>query len=1100
MIGIDLGTTKSCVAVMQGGIPQVIPSAEGPRTTPSAVSFAADGLLLFVGGPAKLYSRSSPENTITGVLRLVGRTFSSPEIQAARRVLPYRLVEAPGGDVHIQVGPEVYSPAQIASLVLRKLKTEAEGHLGEPVDEAVIAIPTCFNYWQRQVIRDAAHRAGLKFLRLINASSAAALAYTLKCTGRVGQIVAVCDLGGGTLDIAIVEISEGLCQVRATAGDTHLGGEDFDQKITDWLTAEFQGATRIDLAQDRTILARLKGAAEMAKCELSTRQQTEIVLPLIVPDASGPKHLNTVLTRQKCEELTGDLLEWAIDGCERCLVDAHMTPDQIDEVLLVGAQTRAPAVMEMVSRVFGKRPTRAVDLDEGVAMGAAIQAGIIHGKVMDLVLLDVTPHTLGIETKDGTFTPLVRRNSTIPTRRSRVFTTLTDDQTRVEVHILEGESEVVGRNVGLATLELEIPATPRGVRQVEVAFEIDLDGVVGVGVAEEASGRSQSMVIREVRPAEGFPQPVAATIGLPKGLTVMPVALDTIGIEAIDGTCTPLIRRNTRLPVGGSCVVSTTADSRRRVELHILEGESDVAAYNRSLARLELRDVPSSALGVSQVELTFEMGLDGTISVSARAPITGRGRSVSISPCGRLTYHDLGRSPEEESQVQGPMAFSNAATVEAWSLNPLVEQFRRGGVAREMRLMAAQGVLPLKPEDLVELWTNLVGDPDGAVRAAAEASLAGFPAASLQPILKSRDTPPGVLAWAVAHRREQELREIALQNTALPDEAVEAVARTLPQALAQLVLINQTRLRRRTSLFVALESNAGLNNDQRRRLRELRESFHIGEVEAAPPPVATLPPPPPLEPERELAPPSDVFLTEDQAVVTYLSEEERQQTEKVSAVQKIYRLNTAEKLITALKGSREERAILIRDPSRLVAMGVLGSPKITEAEIEAFSGMKNVSDQILRDIGNHREWTRRYQVVKNLVFNPRTPIDVALTLLPRLGPRDLRSLSVDRTVPEVVRGHAQEAADKSWREYVARGRDWAVAARRQLDAVVADTMRSVQSVESKLTPEERQSVLDAIQLAKGLKEDPDVRLRELKEALEDLEKAARLIGRATLRP
>jgi hypothetical protein len=346
---------------------------------------------------------------------------------------------------------------------------------------------------------------------------------------------------------------------------------------------------------------------------------------------------------------------------------------------------------------------------------------------------------------------------------------------------------------------------------------------------------------------------------------------------------------------------------------------------------------------------------------------------------------------------------------EARALNPLVEQFRRGGVAREMRLMAAQGVLPLKPEDLLELWTNLVLDPDEGVRTAAEGSLAGFPAAELQPILKSRDTPAGVLAWAVAHRPEQELREVALQNTSLPDEAIEALAPTLPQALAELVVINQTRLLRRTSLLVALESNAGLNNDQKRRLRELRESFHIGEPGAAAPAPAPAPPPAPEpEEEPELAPLGEVFITEDQAVVTYLSEEERQQTEKLSAVQKIYRLNTAEKLITALKGSREERAILIRDPNRLVAMGVLGSPKITEAEIESFSAMKNVSDQVLREIGNHREWTKRYAVINNLVRNPRTPIGLALNLVPRLGPRDVKSISVDRNVPEAVRKIAQK--------------------------------------------------------------------------------------------
>jgi hypothetical protein len=345
---------------------------------------------------------------------------------------------------------------------------------------------------------------------------------------------------------------------------------------------------------------------------------------------------------------------------------------------------------------------------------------------------------------------------------------------------------------------------------------------------------------------------------------------------------------------------------------------------------------------------------------------------------------------------------------EARALNPLVEQFRRGGVAREMRLMAAQGVLPLKPEDLVELWTNLVGDPDAEIRAAAKGSLSGFPAAELQPILKSRDTPPGVLAWAVANRPEQELREFALQNTALPDETIEALAPTLPQALAELVVINQTRLLRRTSLLVALESNAGLNNDQKRRLRELRESFHIGVVAPAAAPAPAPTPQPAPEPEPELAPLGDVLLTQSEYEIRMLSEEERQQTEKVSAVQKIYRLNTAEKLITALKGSREERAILIRDPNRLVAMGVLGSPKITEAEIESFSAMKNVSDQVLREIGNHREWTKRYTVINNLVRNPRTPVGMALSLVPRLGPRDVKSIAVDRNVPEPVRKMAQK--------------------------------------------------------------------------------------------
>jgi hypothetical protein len=350
---------------------------------------------------------------------------------------------------------------------------------------------------------------------------------------------------------------------------------------------------------------------------------------------------------------------------------------------------------------------------------------------------------------------------------------------------------------------------------------------------------------------------------------------------------------------------------------------------------------------------------------------------------------------------------------EARSTNPLVEQFRRGGVARDLRLMAAQGLLPLKPEDLLELWTDLVQDPEEGVRAAADKSLSSFPAAELLPILKSRDTPSRVLSWALTHRSEHELREVALQNTSLPDETIETLAPVLTQALAELVVINQTRLLRRNSLLVALESNAGLSNDQKRRLRELRETFRIGQADAVVPPAATPapkeePPEPEPEPEPEIAPHGDVFMTEDEALVRYLSEEERQQTEKVSAVQKIYRLNTAEKLITALKGSREERAILIRDPNRLVSKAVLGSPRLSDPEVEAISGMKSVSDEILRTIGHHREWTKRYAVVKNLVCNPRTPIGIALTLVPRLSPRDIKGISVDRNVPEPVRKQAQK--------------------------------------------------------------------------------------------
>ena len=502
VIGIDLGTTNSCVAVMEGGAPQVIPNQEGARTTPSIVGFTAKGERL-VGQIAKRQALTNPKNTVFAVKRLIGRKFTSKESEQSRRFLPYQLTEAPNGDVHIQIDDRVYSPPEISAFVLQKLKAAAEDYLGEGVDEAIITVPAYFNDPQRQATKDAGLIAGLKVSRIINEPTAAALAYGLGKNAR-GQFVAVYDLGGGTFDISILEMADGLFQVRATGGDTFLGGEDFDQRVIDWLIGEFLAETSIDLRQDRMALQRLKEAAEKAKCELSTAQQAEIVLPFISADASGPKHLNTVLTRQKYESLTDDLLERTIEPCRRCLVDAGLKPEQIDEVLLVGGQTRAPKVTEVVRRVFGKEPNRSVNPDEGIAMGAAIQTGIIAGEVKEMVLLDVTPHTLGLETKDGTFTPLIERNSTIPTRKSRVFTTVADNQTKVEVHVLQGESDMAAYNKSLAKFELtNIPPAPKGVPQVEVSFEIDVNGIMAVSALDQATGRSQSMVIH---PSGGLSQ------------------------------------------------------------------------------------------------------------------------------------------------------------------------------------------------------------------------------------------------------------------------------------------------------------------------------------------------------------------------------------------------------------------------------------------------------------------------------------------------------------------------------------------------------------------------------------------------------------------
>jgi molecular chaperone DnaK len=494
VIGIDLGTTNSCVAVMEGGAPQVVPNQEGARTTPSIVGFTTKGERL-VGQIAKRQALTNPKNTVFAVKRLIGRKFRAPEVEQARQFLSYQLSEAPNGDLHIQIDDKLYSPPEISAFVLQKLKAAAEDYLGEPVEEAIITVPAYFTDPQRQATKDAGLIAGLKVSRILNEPTAAALAYGLNKHAN-GQFVAVYDLGGGTFDISILEMAEGLFQVRATGGDTFLGGEDFDQRVIDWLIAEFQRETNIDLKQDRMALQRLKEAAEKAKCELSTAQQTEIVLPFISADASGPKHLNTVLTRQKYESITDDLLERTIDPCRRCLSDAALKPEQIDEVLLVGGQTRAPKVTELVRKVFGKEPNRTVNPDEGIAMGAAIQTGIIAGEVKELVLLDVTPHTLGIETKDGTFTPLIERNSTIPTRKSRVFTTVADNQTKVEVHVLQGESDMAAYNKSLAKFELtNIPPAPKGVPQVEVSFEIDVNGIMSVSALDQATGRSQSMVI-----------------------------------------------------------------------------------------------------------------------------------------------------------------------------------------------------------------------------------------------------------------------------------------------------------------------------------------------------------------------------------------------------------------------------------------------------------------------------------------------------------------------------------------------------------------------------------------------------------------------------
>jgi len=479
---------------MEGGTPQVIPNQEGARTTPSIVAFTSKGERL-VGQIAKRQALTNPQNTVYSVKRLIGRRFSSPEVQNAQKVLPYQIVEAANGDAHLQIDDKVYSPPELAAIVLQKLKAAAEDYLGEPVEEAIITVPAYFNDSQRQATKDAGTIAGLNVQRILNEPTAASLAYGMT-EGATGK-VAIYDLGGGTFDVSILELNAGIYQVLASGGDTYLGGEDFDQLIINWLVEEFQTENEIDLTGDRMALQRLKEAAEKAKCELSTQAQAEIVLPFISANQSGPKHLNTVLTRTKFEQMIEPLLERTRKPCEDALKDAGLAAADLDDIIPVGGQTRTPKVLETIQNIFRKEPNRSVNPDEVVSIGAAIQTGIMQGDVTDLVLLDVTPHTLGIETKDGTFTSLIDRNANIPTKKGRVFTTVTDNQNKVEVHVLQGEGTMAHENTSLGRFMLtDVAPAPKGVPQIEVIFEIDVNGIVQVTALDQATGRQQNITVR----------------------------------------------------------------------------------------------------------------------------------------------------------------------------------------------------------------------------------------------------------------------------------------------------------------------------------------------------------------------------------------------------------------------------------------------------------------------------------------------------------------------------------------------------------------------------------------------------------------------------
>src|SRR5712675_1916522 len=494
VIGIDLGTTFSCVAVMEGGTAKVIENPEGARTTPSVVAFASSGEVL-VGQPARRQAITNPENTIFAIKRLIGRRYDDPMVEKHKSLVPYKVVRGDNGDAWVEARGKRYSPSQISAFILQKMKETAEAYLGEKVAQAVITVPAYFNDSQRQATKDAGRIAGLEVMRIINEPTAAALAYGLEKKG--SGTIAVYDLGGGTFDISILDIAEGVFEVKSTNGDTFLGGEDFDQRVIDYLADEFKKQQGIDLRNDRLALQRLKEAAEKAKIELSSTLQTEVNLPFITADQTGPKHLTMTLTRAKLEALVGDLIERTVGPCRAALKDAGLTAQNIDEVILVGGMTRMPKVADTVREFFGRDPHKGVNPDEVVAIGAAIQAGVLQGDVKDVLLLDVTPLSLGLETLGGVFTRIIDRNTTIPTKKSQVFSTAEDNQNAVTIRVFQGEREMAADNKVLGQFDLMgIPPAPRGMPQIEVTFDIDANGIVNVSAKDKATGKEQQIRIQ----------------------------------------------------------------------------------------------------------------------------------------------------------------------------------------------------------------------------------------------------------------------------------------------------------------------------------------------------------------------------------------------------------------------------------------------------------------------------------------------------------------------------------------------------------------------------------------------------------------------------
>jgi molecular chaperone DnaK len=589
ILGIDLGTTNCCVSVVEGATPQVLNNREGSRTTPSIVGFTEDGERL-VGQIAKRQSITNPMNTVFAVKRLVGRKYDSEETQHAREVLPYEIVRAVNGDVKIRARGREYSPEEISAFILSEIKEFSEEALGEEISEAIITVPAYFDDAQRQATRDAGRIAGLEVLRIINEPTAASLAYGLDRKG--SETVAVYDLGGGTFDISILQLGDGIYEVKATAGDTYLGGEDFDKKIMDWLLDDFRKATGIDLRQDRMALQRLKEAAEKAKCELSTATETTITLPFISADASGPKHINRTLTRERFESLVADLIDRTAAPCLDALSAAGLKPSDVDQVILVGGQTRTPKVQRMVAELFGREPNRDINPDEVVAIGAAIQGGVLKGEIKDVVLLDVTPLSLGIEMHGGVFEKLIERNSTIPTKNTKVFTTVADNQSVVEIHVLQGEREIAKDNKSLGRFELVgIPSAPRGVPQIEVTFAIDSNGIVNVSARDLATGKAQGM---QINPAGGLSQVEIDKI-IKEASAFAEADHERREIAAIKNRLEGMIASNER--VLGEFGSALGEDERQRIE--------ETLKRSREIAAGESRDAFNEAIfdmqGVSKV-------------------------------------------------------------------------------------------------------------------------------------------------------------------------------------------------------------------------------------------------------------------------------------------------------------------------------------------------------------------------------------------------------------------------------------------------------------------------------------------------------------------